>query len=380
MHMPRVRLIYASTTPDSSYYNADLFWKIRMRLHDPHSFIEFSDTPGRGVLIAGSLEINRVKKEAKNADAVSADEFRNAAGAGEAFGVLGAFLRSRNVAEIELHPDTPAEVMEKLRDRFDVSVGDRPWYPERIAKTPEEILSMKESILAAQTALGYIRERIHAAVVKDGILYDGPRALTSDMLRDEIENDFYRREFIAQGSIISCGAAAANPHEEGEGPLKAKAPIVCDLFPRARRTGYYADITRTFFKGAPKESVKDAYGTVFNAQAKGIGMVCAGADGKDIHNAVTRVFDTRGYKTDFAAGEGFIHSTGHGVGLECHEILSIGERSCVLPEFSVITIEPGLYYPREEFGIRIEDMIRVGKDSFDVLTQYPKDFASAVVE
>ena len=109
-------------------------------------------------------------------------------------------------------------------------------------------------------------------------------------------------------------------------------------------------------------------------------MVRVGVDGKDIHNAVTRVFESRGYKTDFAAGEGVIHSNGHGVGLECHEILSIGERSCMLSEFSVITIEPGLYYPSEEFGIRIEDMVLIGEYGSDVLTSYPKDFASAVFE
>src|SRR3990167_1425877 len=153
--MSRARLIFASTSPDSSYYNADFLWKIRMHLHDPHFFIEFPDNPGRGILIAGSLEINRAKKEAKNTDVVSADEFRNAAEAGEAFGVLGAFLRSRNTAEIELHPDTPAE-----------------------------IVYIKDSIRAAQTALGYIRERIASAAVKDGVLTDGTRALTSGTLRD----------------------------------------------------------------------------------------------------------------------------------------------------------------------------------------------------
>ena len=378
--MSTVRLIFASTSPDSSYYNADLLWKIGMHLHDPHFFIEFPDNPGRGILIAGSLEINRAKKEAKNTDVVSADEFRNAAEAGEAFGVLGAFLRSRNTAEIELHPDTPAEVMEKLRDRFAVSVGTRPWYPERIAKTPEEIVYIKESIRAAQTALGYIRERIASAAVKDGVLTDGTRALTSGTLRDDIENEFYRCGFVASGSIISCGAASADPHAAGDGPLRGKESIVCDIFPRSRSTGYYADITRTFFKGAPDGSVENAYEAVFDAQAKGIGMVRVGVDGKDIHNAVTRVFESRGYKTDFAAGEGFIHSTGHGVGLECHEILSIGERSCMLSEFSVITIEPGLYYPSEEFGIRIEDMVLIGEYGSDVLTSYPKDFASAVFE
>ena len=377
--MSRARLIFASTSPDSSYYNADFLWKIRMHLYDPHFFIEFPDDPGRGVLIAGSLEINRAKKEAKNTDVVSADEFRNTAETGESFGILGAFLRSRNTAKIELHPDTPAEVMEKLRERFDVSVGARPWYPDRIAKTPEEIVYIKESILAAQTALGHIRERIASAAVKDGVLYDGKRALTSGMLRDDIENDFYRRGFIASGSIISCGAASANPHAAGDGPLIVRVPIVCDIFPRSRSTGYYADITRTFFKGEPNRSVKNMYEAVFDAQAKGIGVVRAGKNGKDIHDAVTRVFESRGYKTDFAAGEGFIHSTGHGVGLECHEILSIGERSCVLPEFSVITIEPGLYYPREEFGIRIEDMVLVGEYGSEVLTSYPKGFNDIVI-
>ncbi len=378
--MDTARIIYGSSIPDSSYYNADLLWRVGMHLHDPHFFIEFSDSPGRGVLIVSSLEINRAKKEAKNADVVSADEFRNAAETGEACGVLGAFLQSRSIEKVEFHPDTPVEIFEKFRGRFNVSIGTRPWFSARLEKTAEELTYMRESVRAAEHALGYIRERILKAAVREGVLYDGADALISEALRDDIEKDFYSRGFVASGSIISCASAAANPHEVGEGPLTARAPIVCDIFPRSRRTGYYADITRTFFKGAPDDHARNAYAAVFDAQAHGISMVRANADGKNIHSAVTRVFESRGYKTDFAAGEGFIHSTGHGVGLECHEILSIGERPCTLPEFSVITIEPGLYYPREEFGIRIEDMVFVAPQGPEVLSDYPKDYASSVIE
>lgn len=374
------RVIYGGTTPDSSLYNADLRWRIRMRLHDPHFYVEFPEAGREAVLIASALEINRARKEARGVQIESAEELRKDGVDGEPLGALAVLLRRRETKEIIFHPDTPVEIVELLRDRFSMAVGKRPWYPERIIKTEEEILYIKEAIAVTEDALDSIKNRLAKTTIEKGIVYENGGPLTSQMVRDSIEHTFFKKGFFSSGAIISSGREAADPHAMGEGEIKEGSPIVCDIFPYSRASGYFADITRTFFKGTPLPHVTKAYEAVLSAQEKGISLLKAGIDGSEVHGDVLRILEERGFRTDPIKGEGFIHATGHGVGLECHEILSVGPRKESLPAGAVVTVEPGLYYPDESFGIRIEDMVLVEQDGHRVLSTYPKDLASAIIE
>lgn len=134
---------------------------------------------------------------------------------------------------------------------------------------------------------------------------------------------------------------------------------------------YCSDRTRTsvfdeHFNFEKKQQFKDAhqqkvYDTVLLAQEAALKAVKIGVKAKEIDKAARDVIDKTGF------GNYFVHSTGHGVGLDIHELPVIGSRSeTIIEENMVFTIEPGIYLP-EQFGVRIEDTIIVRKDGAEVM-------------
>jgi len=95
-------------------------------------------------------------------------------------------------------------------------------------------------------------------------------------------------------------------------------------------------------------------------------------DGKKIHSEIIKLFKNKGFKTylNCEIPSGFIHGTGHGLGLEIHEVPRISKKKSILREGHVVTVEPGLYYP-EWGGIRLEDVIVINKDGCTNLTKSP---------
>ena len=182
-----------------------------------------------------------------------------------------------------------------------------------------------------------------------------------------------------EGHIVAGGFQSVEPHERGSGILAANMPIVIDIYPRSKRTGFYADMTRTVCSGQPSIELQRMYGAVLYAQQLAISMVAPGVACTDIQIAVERYFIDEGYITsgkgkEFRYAEGFVHSIGHGVGTEIHEPPRFGKGSeDILIEGEVITIEPGLYY-KEIGGIRIEDMVLVTGDGCRDLTRSSKEF------
>jgi Xaa-Pro aminopeptidase len=143
---------------------------------------------------------------------------------------------------------------------------------------------------------------------------------------------------------------------------------------------YYADMTRTVVKGEPVPELERMYEAVLEGQEAALAMIRAGVNGGDVHRKVSDILHEAGYKTIIhdqrpgePLGEGFIHGTGHGVGLEVHE----GPRVSVVDEElkagDVVTVEPGLYDP-ELGGLRIEDLVVVTQDGNRNLTDFPKEF------
>jgi len=128
-------------------------------------------------------------------------------------------------------------------------------------------------------------------------------------------------------------------------------------------------MTRTVLRGEADPEVVEIYGAVLAAQEAGISAVRAGATGREVHARVCQVFEERGYPE--RDGRGFIHSTGHGVGLAIHERPSLSEVGGILTEGNVVTVEPGLYYP-ELGGVRLEDLLVVREDGCENLTRLEK--------
>jgi len=147
-------------------------------------------------------------------------------------------------------------------------------------------------------------------------------------------------------------------------------------FPQDKTTGYHADMTRTFCVGEPGETIGEWYDLTERALDAALGAVEAGASGADVHAAACEVYEDAGlptFRTDPSTETGFIHTTGHGVGLAVHEQPRLSTEGGDLAAGQVITVEPGLYDP-DVGGVRIEDIIVVTEDGYENLTDYPRTF------
>ncbi|MDQ3077111.1 MAG: M24 family metallopeptidase [bacterium] len=182
-----------------------------------------------------------------------------------------------------------------------------------------------------------------------------------------------------EGHIVSGGIQSVEPHEVGTGPLKKGVPIVIDIYPRSKITGYFADMTRTVCIGTQSPELQKMYNAVLAAQELALSMIKPKIKCSNIQAAVDTLFKEKGYKTSgkgkvFKFAEGFVHGIGHGVGLDIHEAPRIGRGSTdILKKGDVITIEPALYYPKLG-GIRLEDMVLVTSSGVENLTHFPKQF------
>jgi Xaa-Pro aminopeptidase len=144
---------------------------------------------------------------------------------------------------------------------------------------------------------------------------------------------------------------------------------VIDIFPQDELSGYFADMTRTVVRGEPDDEVLAMFEAVRDAKALALGRIRAGVPGSELHQAVVDLFAERGYPSD---ASGFTHNLGHGVGLEVHELPSLGPGAGVLEAGHVVTVEPGLYLPGVG-GVRLEDLGLVTADGFENFTHFPEE-------
>ncbi len=210
---------------------------------------------------------------------------------------------------------------------------------------------------------------IRSARPVDGVLHHGGEPLTSERVRAEMHCLLFGFGCVARETIVACGPDTASPHHTGSGPLLAGEPIVIDIFPQDEKSGYHADMTRTVVWGEPSPEIREMYEAVRDAHEMASSLVRPGAGGGDLYQRVVEFFRERGYATDT---QGFIHSLGHGVGLDVHEQPSLGPTGETLIAGNVVTIEPGLYY-KGIGGVRLEDMGAVSADGFDRFTRYPME-------
>jgi len=278
-------------------------------------------------------------------------------------------LMDRKV-EVPIH--FPLDMADFLRKNGAKLTPTFPFFPERSGKTREEIGYIKENLAHTKLAFRIIENILRRSKIKKNRIYHRNKILTSEFLKQEAEKALVEKEmFNLSGMIISSGKQTAIPHHDGTGPILPRQPIVCDIFPRHRKTGYFADMTRTYVKGKSTPEIQKMYGAVLKAQLAAMKKIRAGVSAKEIYNVAADVISKEGYDV---GEKGLIHGLGHGVGLDIHEKPSLKPHSeDILEAGNVITIEPGLYYP-EIGGIRIEDIILVTKNGCKNLTNYPKKF------
>ena len=297
--------------------------------------------------------------------------------------ILAAVARDTKTWKWQTNAECPYGLIEKIyntrlavnnrhsttSERLRVSTADI-FCPERAIKSKEEAEAVRKSEQAAEMGLARAIQLLReASIGNDGFLKLSGEPLTAEMLRGEINAEIARHNATASGTICAAGQLGADPHQVGTGPIPANAPIVFDIFPRDDDTGYFGDLSRTVLKGKASDIVKKAFTAVYDAQRKAIDMLKPNVPCMDVHQKAAEVMESYGFKTDLKAAKpyGFIHSLGHGVGLEIHEKPHLSSRSKdILAEGHVVTVEPGLYYP-EWGGIRIEDTLYVTEDGYDDL-------------
>jgi Xaa-Pro aminopeptidase len=164
---------------------------------------------------------------------------------------------------------------------------------------------------------------------------------------------------------VAAGARAALPHAHpgaakiGPGMLLIDMGAFCD--------GYASDMTRMVHVGPPDMKYHRAYKAVLEAQLAGIAAVRAGATAASVDRATRRILKQHDLEREF------VHSTGHGLGLEIHEAPRLGKSDKTRLEAGMaITIEPGVYIEGWG-GVRIEDTVLVTASGCEVLTPTPKD-------
>ncbi|MFB6094799.1 MAG: M24 family metallopeptidase [Halanaeroarchaeum sp.] len=333
-------------------------------------------------LLVSTLEYGRASKESR-ADVVRGladyDGRELVAEYGAAEGrvrTLARFLSDLGVDSVAVDRRFPLATARGLEELGVAVAVDRDDTVERIraVKTETEIESVREAQRANEVAMAEAERLIAEAEVVDGTLTHEGRPLTSERIRTAIERTLLDHGCALDETIVAAGPDGADPHDQGSGPIGVDEPVIVDVFPRDKETHYHADMTRTFLRGSPTETVREFYDLTREAKAAAMDAVEPGATGEAVHAAVCEVYEDAGYptlRTDEGTDRGFVHSTGHGVGLEVHERPRIAREGETLEPGHVITIEPGLYDPAVG-GVRIEDLLVVTEDGFENLTDYPE--------
>ncbi|MDZ4767714.1 MAG: M24 family metallopeptidase [Chloroflexota bacterium] len=190
-------------------------------------------------------------------------------------------------------------------------------------------------------------------------------ALTIGAVKRFIRRALLDRDLEDTGTIFAQGRDGGFPHSRGEAAegLRLGQAIIFDLFPRELGGGFHHDCTRTWSIGFATPDVQRAYDQVRDAFDIAIDTFRIGMTAKQLQGGVQDYLEAQGHPTTRShpgTTSGYMHSLGHGVGLAIHERPSLSHLSeDVLQAGMVISIEPGLYYPDDGFGVRLEDLVYV---------------------
>ncbi len=225
----------------------------------------------------------------------------------------------------------------------------------RVVKDPGELARIEAACEIADVALAHVKERLVELPTE---------------LEFAAELDYEMRRRGAQGpafeTIVAAGPNSAMPHHRpADRPIGEGELIVVDF--GATVDGYRSDMTRTFVVGSPAAAQVQLLDAVLSAQRAGVRALAPGVSGDAVDAACRESLTEAGY------GAAFLHSTGHGVGLEIHEAPAVAQGATdILAAGSVVTVEPGAYLASLG-GVRIEDSLVITDVGARVLTKSTKD-------
>jgi len=365
-----IRFLYAS-----SENCADVYYLGGVFVPDPYLSIV---TDRKAYAVVNRLEYTRMRSKSRYDEVMLLEELKPKAaemlglpeediGPGE---LMCYFAQRFAVKKIVLPENFPAAYYAVLYEAgYSLKVKSGLFFPKRLKKTDAEAKAIRQGNAASAAGIRAAEKVLRESVI-DGkrLLYQG-RILTSERLRTIIDQTCLGKGAVANNTIVAGGRQACDPHETGYGPLRPNELIIIDVFPRVQKTGYHGDMTRTFLKGRATPEQRGLVHAVRGAQAAALAAIQADAKADAVHAEVQAHFDENGYKTERRGHTftGFIHSTGHGLGLEVHEPPRISPMKLKLKAGHVLTVEPGLYYPGLG-GCRIEDVVRVTEDGYEMLS------------
>lgn len=269
-------------------------------------------------------------------------------------------LSAHNVKSAAVDSETcTVSQLNSYKEKLGVSIAEDERFSKlireiRLVKTPDEIEKIICAQRIAEAGFEYMLDFIKAGKTEREV---------------QLALDFYMLSHGAEGlsfdTIALSGKNTSLPHGVPSDKVIEKGDFVLMDF-GAVVDGYHSDMTRTVCVGRPTEEMEQVYNIVLKAQETAISKLKAGTSGCDFDKVARDVIAAEGY------GENFGHSLGHGVGMEIHESpVASPRRNDVIPENSVITIEPGIYI-EDKFGVRIEDFAVVKADGCENLTRAEK--------
>ena len=259
----------------------------------------------------------------------------------------------------------------------------------RMTKDETEIERIRRMGKLTTQVVGLVADFITSHSVKDGVMVKpNGDPLTIGDVKGRINLWLAERGVEnPEGTIFAIGRDAGVPHSSGnpDDPLKLGQTIVFDIYPCESGGGYFYDFTRTWCLGFAPDDVSELYETVLSAYNNITSQLEVGKPFNHYQEMICELFSSQGHPTikdDPQTQQGYVHSLGHGIGLNIHERpwsgIKSDDKDCLVPG-AVFTIEPGLYYPDKGMGVRLENSLWVRPDGkMEVLADYPMDLVLPV--
>ena len=306
---------------------------------------------GKTTIIAPELEAQRAKEDSVNCDVITSQR--------------GSLVSTLAFAPLETTKKICTDcqnysVMQSLKKSIPkLKQSSVPFYNARIIKDSEEIRILKK----ASSVIDEMFE-ICAQTIEKG---RRESELQTILMAFANANDLFDTGYRSTLNplIIASGPNSSLPHAQVTKRKFADGDMITvDL--TLRYKGYVSDSTRTFGLGSISKEAKSVYDIVKESQKAGLEAVRPQKTCSSVDNVCRKIIEEHNY------GSYFIHSTGHGIGLDVHESPNISAKSKEkLKKDMAITVEPGIYIPKK-FGVRIEDSLIV-KDRAYVMHKFTKD-------
>ena len=292
---------------------------------------------GNTTIVAPELEIGRAKEESENCNVITGER---------GVGLISTLITKINKNKVCTDCNDFSLMTSLKKSIPKIKSSTEPFYNSRIIKDEKEIKILKKGSKIIDEMFDICSKKMKVGQKES--------ELQAILMAYAMEQQMYDTGYKSTLNplIIAGGPNGALPHAQvTQRKFRKGDLVVVDL--TLRYKGYVSDSTRTFAIGKISQQASEAYEIVKESQKLGLKAVKPNVSCKDVDLACRKFIEDKNY------GKYFIHSTGHGIGLEVHEVPTVSHQSeTLLKENMAITVEPGIYIPNK-FGIRIEDSLIV---------------------